>query len=81
MGSADTPLGKMDKKLKSENMQKKNGFLCLYYILTAIRAGKCREGRHADHIIIYSDTLRNAPFRSQIYKIFFASGGNGPLTP
>ena len=23
----------------------------------------------------YSDVLQNAPFRSQIFKIFFASGG------
>ena len=25
--------------------------------------------------------LQNAPFRSQIFKIFFASGGKGALTP
>ena len=33
---------------------------------------------------IYSDIgglLRNAPFRSQIFKIFFASGGKGAWTP
>ena len=30
---------------------------------------------------IYSDILQNAPFRSQIFKIFFASGGKGALTP
>ena len=29
----------------------------------------------------YSDILQNAPFRSQIFKIFFASGGKGGLTP
>jgi len=28
----------------------------------------------------YSDILQNAPFRSQIFKIFFASGGKGALT-
>jgi len=59
-------------------MQKKNSFLCLYYILRAIRAGRCRERRYADHI---SHILQNAPFRSQIFKIFFASGGKGALTP
>jgi len=59
MGSADPP-GKMDEKLKSENMQKKSIFLCLCYILRAIRAGRCRERRYADHII--SDILQNAPF-------------------
>ena len=25
--------------------------------------------------------LQNAPFRSQIFEIFFASGGKGALTP
>jgi len=41
----------MDKKLKSENMQK-SSFLCLCYILKAIRPGRCRERRYADHIFI-----------------------------
>jgi len=45
MGSVDSP-GKMDEKLKSENVQ------CLCYILRAIRAGRCRERRYADHIFI-----------------------------
>jgi len=30
---------------------------------------------------ICSDILQNAPFRSQIFKIFFASGSKGALTP
>jgi len=52
MGSAD-PRGKwMKNKLKSENMQKKSSFLCSWYILRAIRAGRCRERRYADHIFI-----------------------------
>ena len=51
------------------------------YILRAIRAGSCRERRYADHIIIYSDILQNAPFLSQFFKFFFASGGKGGLTP
>ena len=29
----------------------------------------------------YSDILQNAPFRTQIFKTFFASGGNRALTP
>jgi len=29
---------------------------------------------------IYSDILQNAPFRSQFFKIFSASGGKGALT-
>ena len=44
------PPGKMDEKLKSEIMQK--SFLCLCYILRAVRAGRCRERRYADHIFI-----------------------------
>ena len=52
MGSAD-PAGKTDEKLKSENMQKKSSFLCLCYILRAIRAGWCRERRYADHTFIH----------------------------
>ena len=48
--SSDTP-GKMDEKIKSENMQKR-AVLCLCYTLRAIRAGRCREQRCADHIFI-----------------------------
>jgi len=40
MGSADPP-GKMDKKLKLKTCKKR-----------AIRAGRCRERRYADHIFI-----------------------------
>ena len=50
------------------------------YILRAIRAGRCRERRCVDPHI-YPDLLQTAPFRSQIFKIFFASGGKGALTP
>ena len=60
-------------------MQKRAVFYV--YISRAIRAGRCRERRYADHII-YSDIgLLHAPFRSQIFKICFASGGKGALTP
>jgi len=79
MGSANPPPRKMDEKLKSESMQKRAVFYV--YISRAIRAGRCRERRYADHII-YSDIgLLHAPFRSQIFKICFASGGKGALTP
>ena len=37
------------------------------------------ERRYADPHI-YSDILQNAPFRSQIFTIFFATGGKGALT-
>ena len=40
-------------KINSENMQKKRAVFCVYVnILTAIRAGRCREGRYADHTFI-----------------------------
>jgi len=68
----------MDEKLKSEIMQKEQ-FLCLCYILRAIRTGRWRERRYADHIFI--QILQNAPLRRQISKIVFASGGKGALTP
>jgi len=47
--------------------------------LRETRADRCRERRYADHMEV--DILQNAPFRSQIFKIFFASGGKGALTP
>ena len=78
MGSADPP-GKMDEKLKSEDMQK-SGFLCLCYILRTIRAGRCRERRYADHIFIQI-YFRMHHFVVKSFKIFFASGGKGALTP
>ena len=75
MGSADPP-GKMDEKLKSENMQKKSSFLCLCYILRAISAGRCRERRYADQLY-----FRMHHFVVKFFKKFFASGGKGALTP
>jgi len=57
MGSADPPPGKMDEKLKSENMQKEQ--------FSEWGGGEWGERRYADHI--YSDILQNAPFRSQIF--------------
>ena len=52
----------------------KSSFLCFCYILRAIRAALCWPH-------IHSDVLQNAPFRSQFFKIFFASGGKGALAP
>jgi len=50
MGSAD-PL-ENEWKIKKRKHAKKSSFLCLCYILRAIRAGRCREQRYADHIFI-----------------------------
>jgi len=73
-----TPPGKIDEKLKSEDMQK-SSFL---NILTAIRAGRCRERCYADHIFIQIYfRMHHFVNCSQILKIFFASGGKGALTP
>ena len=72
MGSADHP-GKMDEKLKSENMQKRA-------ILKAIGAGRCRERRYADHIFIQI-YFRMHNFVVKFSKKNFASGGKGALTP
>jgi len=58
---------------------KKSSFL---NILRAIRAGRCRERRYADHIFIeIYFRVHNAPFRSQIFKIFFALGSKGSIDP
>ena len=50
MGSAD-PL-ENGWKIKKRNHAKKSSFLCLCYILRAIRADRCRQRRYADHIFI-----------------------------
>jgi len=63
----------MDEKLKSENMQKRA-------ILIAIRAGRCRERRYADHIFIQI-YFRMHNFVVKFSKKNFASGGKGALTP
>jgi len=52
MGSADRP-GKMDEKLKSENMQKEQVSVFMLYFESRVNsAGRCRERRYADHIFI-----------------------------
>ena len=80
MGSADPP-GKMDEKLKSENMRKRAVFLGLCYILIAITAGRCRERRYADHIFFSDLYFRMHHFVVKFFKMFFVSGSKGALTP
>ena len=46
-----TPLEKWIK-IKKQKHAKKSSCLCLCYILRAIRAGRCRERRYANHIFI-----------------------------
>ena len=50
---ASWPPGIMGEKLKKRK-RAKSSFLCLCYILRAIRAGSCRERRYADHKFIYT---------------------------
>ena len=61
-------------------MQKKSNFLCLCYILTAIRAGRCRERRYADHTFVQI-YFRMHHFVVKFSKFSSASGGKGALTP
>ena len=58
----------------------KSSFLCLCYILRAIMAGRCRERRYADHMFIQI-YFRMHHFVVNYFKIFFASGGKGALSP
>ena len=51
MGSADPPW-KNGWKIKKRQRAKNSSFLCLCYILRAIRTCRCRERRYADHIFI-----------------------------
>ena len=67
----------MDEELKCENMQKKS---ILLNILRAVRAGRCRERRYADHIFIQI-YYRMHHFVVKFSNFFFASGGKGTLTP
>jgi len=74
----------MDEKLKREIMQKKNSFLCLCYILRAIRASRLacvKKGAMLATYLFRCTSECSAPFRSQILKILFALCGKGVLTP
>ena len=75
MWSAD-PLEKMDEKLKTENMQKEH-----VYVIFRQQSRQAGVENGATLTTFFSDILQNAPLRSQIFKIFFASGGKLALTP
>jgi len=47
-----TPPWKNGWKIKKRKHAKKSSFLCSCYILRAIRGGRCRERRYADHIFV-----------------------------
>ena len=61
-------------KIKKRKHAIKSSFLCLCYILRAIRTGRCRERRNADHTFIQI-YFRMHHFVVKLKKI--ASGGNG----
>ena len=65
-GQLTPPAGKIDEKLKKNKKH-------------AIRAGRCRERRYADHIFIQI-YFRMHHFVVKFSKKF-ASGGKGALTP
>ena len=69
----------MDEKLKSENMQKR----AVFYVNVIFweQSGQADVENGAMLTTYYSDILQNAPFSRHIFKIFFASGGKGALTP
>jgi len=71
---------KNGRKIKKRKRAKKTSFLCSCYILRAIKAGRCRERRYVDHIFIQI-YFRMHHFVVKFFKIFFASGGKGALTP
>jgi len=74
VGSAEPPLEKWMNNQKAKTYKKDQ------FSERGWGDGRCRERRYAGHIF-FSDILLNAPFRSHIFKIFFASGGKGALTP
>ena len=71
MGSAD-PSGKMDEKLKSENMQREQ------FSEWGVEAGVENGAMLTTH---YSDILQNAPFRCQIFKKFLRRCRQGGIDP
>ena len=77
MGSADPP-GKIDEKIKKRKHAKRAVFYV--YVIFREQSGQASVENGA-MLTIYSDILQNAPFRSQIFKNFLASGGKGALTP
>jgi len=75
------PPGKMDEKLKSENMQKKSSFLCLCYILRAIRAGRCRERRFMLTTYLFRYYFRMLHFVDKFSKFSSPQAARGHWPP
>jgi len=71
----------MDEKSKSENMQKRAVFYV--YVIFYEQSGQAgvENGAMLTTYLFRLPILQNAPFHSQIFKIFFASSGKGALSP
>ena len=71
----------MDEKLKSEYMQLRAVFYV--YVIFWEQSGQAgvENGAMLTTYLLRYSLPQNAPFRSQIFKIFFALGGKGALTP
>ena len=65
----------MDEKLKKQKHAKKSSFLYLETWEQSEQAGV------ENGAMLTTFILQNAPFRSQIFTIFFDSDGKGALTP
>ena len=72
--------GKIDEKLKNENMQKEQFSMFMLYFVGNQGRQVYRTALCWPHIYSGRPVLQNAPFRSQIVKIFFASDGKEELT-
>jgi len=73
-----TPLDNGYEKLKSETMQK----TAVFYVYVIFREQSGQAGvENGAMLTTYSYILQNAQFRSQIFKMFFASGGKGGIDP
>ena len=73
-------LWKNGRKIKKREHAKRAVFLCLYYILRAIRAGRCRERRYADHIFIQI-YFRMHHFVVKFSKFSSPQAAKGPPNP
>jgi len=80
MRSADHP-GNGWKIKKRKHTKIAVFYVCVIFWEQSGRAGVENGAMLTTYLFRYRGLLQNAPFRSQIFNIFFASGRNGALTP
>jgi len=78
MGSAD-PLEKWMKNIKVKTCKKEQFSRFVIFLEQSGQAGVENGAMLTTYLFRYGP-IQNAPFRSQIFKIFFASGGKRALT-